>query len=359
MNQAVTNSMKLRCAFDVSVVPIDVASDLASIRKFSLGKVWRSFRVFMRVLRGLGESRPNLAYLTLSPKGFAFYRDASILMLFRAFRVPHVIHLHGLGMRSGHGSALSQAFARYALRRAIVIHLSNLLIDDVVPFVSSERIRIVPNGVQDLRLPNSSNGPSSIPNILFLGTMLESKGPLVLVEALGILKKRGTGFKAAFAGPWRNSLTPEAFQERVNELDLALDVVHLGPVYGEAKARTLAAADILAFPSHYENEAFPLVVLEGMAAGLVPVTSDIAALPDMVQGAGFCVPKKNPEALADALEALLRDAGLLAALKIKARQKYEREFTQALFEDRLYKVLSEAADAGRKPAGSRMQERSA
>lgn len=359
VNQSVVQSRELRKRFSVTVVPIDATTELSEIRKFSLAKVARTLRTLARVAICLQRERPQLAYLTMAQKGFAFYRDAALVGLFRLAGVPHVLHFHGRGMRAAHRGKWSEALAIKILGKATVIHLSPRLKEDISPFVEDRQIRFVANGVADTQTgmgPPPRNGRTAVPVILFLGTMLESKGPLVLLEALGILSSRQIAFRALFAGPWRGSLTPDHFERHVRKAGIERHVRHLGPVYGDDKAALLNSADILAFPTHYENEAFPLVVLEGMSAGLVPVTTDIAALPDIVAGVGLCVPPHDALALADALQSLVTDRPSLAVLQAKARGKYLRQFTLQRFDEALAEVLVAAAGADRAPANDMTAE---
>ena len=359
VNEQVASSNLLRKNFRLTVVRIDATVDLAEIRKFSLAKVARTFRTFALVALSLWHVRPKLAYLTMAPKGFAFYRDALLVFVFRLAQVPHVLHFHGRGMREAHLGKWSAGLVRFTLKKAVVIHLSRLLKDDISPFVNDEQMRFVANGVAD-PLPNGLMQYERILGadrvILFLGTMLESKGPMVLLDALARLKMRRFRFRALFAGPWRGSLTQERFNDRVHQLDLADCVTHLGGVYGDEKIKILQSADILAFPTHYENEAFPLVVLEGMAAGMVPVTSNIAALPEMIAEVGLCVPPQDPIALADALQSLLSNPSRLAQLQGKARERYLTHFTRQRFEQKLAEVLVGAAGAETMLASDRTTE---
>jgi glycosyltransferase involved in cell wall biosynthesis len=351
VNKAVADSSVLRGLFEIQIVPIDVTNDLLDIRKFSMRKVFRSIRVFVRVLANVIFKRPELAYLTFAPKGYAFYRDCFFVVLFRVFFIPHVLHLHGRGMKTHKKGTFSARLAKYILSKATIVHLSPRLMEDIAPFVTSRRVRFVPNGVDDPgTFPNATetfDQSTRTPTILFLSTMLESKGPMILLEALRILSVQKLKFRAVFAGPWRGSLKSEDFEDRIAQSGLLDQVCHLGPVYGEAKMAAFASADIFAFPTNYENEAFPLVVLEAMAAGLVPVTSNIAALPDIVDDSGFVVPPNDAASLALALGKLLTDPQLLRSLKIKARKKYETEFTKQRFEFGLAEVLLGAASEER------------
>jgi glycosyltransferase involved in cell wall biosynthesis len=89
----------------------------------------------------------------------------------------------------------------------------------------------------------------------------------------------------------------------------------------------LAAADAFVLPSFYEG--LPGAVIEAMALGLPIVASDIAAVREVVAGGrnGVLVPPGDPEALADALLALIDDPVTADALGRTARESFESEFT--------------------------------
>ncbi len=347
-NQAVVESRLIGDRFEISVVPIDVARELAELRSFSAIKLLRSFAIVAKVVGHLLRRRYAVAYLTMAPTGYAFYRDSACVLAFRLLRVPHVLHFHGRGMRKFENSSWASAYCRFILKHASIVHLSPLLFPDIQPFVSRSQVSFVANGVEEPAVVRRDNaGP---PSILFMGSMLESKGPLVLLEALRRMKQRGIAFRARFAGPWRGALQAGLFASKVAEFDLVNEVEHLGVIHGQRKSEILSTSDIFAFPTNYENEAFPLVVLEAMAAGLVPVTSNIAALPAIVGDCGLLVPPENAEALANALAGLIAEPGTLKSLKARARKKYLGAYTMAHFENALLAVLVAAAAGETAPA---------
>ena len=349
-NKAVVESRLIRSRFEFDVVPIAVARDLSELRSFSAIKLLRSIGIAAKVVGQLLRHRHAVAYLTMAPAGYAFYRDSACVLAFRLLRVPHVLHFHGRGMRKFEGRRWAAAYCRFVLKRASIIHLSPLLFPDISPFVRSAQVSYVANGVEEPVVAEAWREPARPPSILFMGSMLESKGPLVLLKALQIMKRQGLAFRARFAGSWRGILQADVFASKVAEYDLAKEVEHLGMIHGERKAEVLATSDIFAFPTNYENEAFPLVVLEAMAAGLVPVTSNIAALPAIVGDCGLLVPPENPEALARALAGLIAAPDTMQRLKARARQKYLGAYTMAHFENALLAVLVAAAAGETAPA---------
>jgi glycosyltransferase involved in cell wall biosynthesis len=347
-NKAVVQSTVINGHFHIDVVPIDVARQLTELRTFSAIKLLRSIAIVAKVVGHLLRRRYAVAYLTMAPTGYAFYRDSCCVLAFRLLRVPHVLHFHGRGMRKFENSSWAAAYCRFILKRASIVHLSPLLFPDIQPFVRHAQVSYVANGVEEPAVTRRESARP--PSILFMGSMLESKGPLVLLEALRRMKLRGIAFRARFAGSWRGGLQAGVFASKVAEFDLENEVEHLGVIQGERKSEVLSSSDIFAFPTNYENEAFPLVVLEAMATGLVPVTSDIAALPAIVGDCGLLVPPEDAEALAGALAGLIAAPETLKSLKARARKKYLGAYTMAHFENALLAVLVAAAAGETAPA---------
>src|SRR5262249_28450881 len=83
-------------------------------------------------------------------------------------------------------------------------------------------------------------------------------------------------------------------------------------------------SDVIVLPSVTKAEAFGLVVLEGMAAGCVPVVSDLPGVRDLVSRAGVIVPPRNMARLRAALLGLARDGTRLDYLSRAARHRAQR-----------------------------------
>jgi glycosyltransferase involved in cell wall biosynthesis len=96
------------------------------------------------------------------------------------------------------------------------------------------------------------------------------------------------------------------------------------------------------YPSLYEG--FGLPVLEAMACGTPVIASDVAALPELVDGAGVLVDPADPDHLAERIASVLADdelRGRLRAGGIERASSYTWDETAR----RTAAVLREAADA--------------
>lgn len=83
--------------------------------------------------------------------------------------------------------------------------------------------------------------------------------------------------------------------------------------------RVLAGCDLFTLTS--DNEGLPVALMEACALGLASVVTAVGGIPGVIHDdvEGVLVPPKDPEALADALEALVGDAPRRARLGAAAR----------------------------------------
>jgi glycosyltransferase involved in cell wall biosynthesis len=181
--------------------------------------------------------------------------------------------------------------------------------------------------------------------LLFLSNVTETKGPMVLIAALGMLHAAGIPFEATLAGAVHDQRFLERCKGEIRRYRLQKLVHYVGPTYGERKQRLFEAHDIFVLPTR--RDAFPLVALEAMQAGLPVVTTREGALPEIVEAGktGFIVPPGDPVALAKCLAALVPDRALQRQLGANGRARYLAKYTQAAFERNLADALATCMDA--------------
>ncbi|MEP0821996.1 MAG: glycosyltransferase family 4 protein [Ignavibacterium sp.] len=127
----------------------------------------------------------------------------------------------------------------------------------------------------------------------------------------------------------------------VKEKDLSSHVSFL-PFTSEVP-RLLRALDLLVVPSH--NETFGYVAVEGMAMGIPVIGTDAGGLPEIIRDGdtGILVPPADVEALAGAVNALLRDPKLCRKMSAAARRRARGVFDFEKNIDQLEGVLGSLA----------------
>jgi glycosyltransferase involved in cell wall biosynthesis len=139
--------------------------------------------------------------------------------------------------------------------------------------------------------------------ILFSGKLVERKGPDLLVEAAGGLKKEGLNVGLVFCG----SGEMEAVLKK-QCADLELPAVLLGFINQSGLSEIYHACDLFCLPSR-EGETWGLVVNEAFLHGLPVVVSEaVGCAPDLVKTteSGEIFETGNRQGLAAALERVIR-----------------------------------------------------
>jgi glycosyltransferase involved in cell wall biosynthesis len=274
--------------------------------------------------------RPAAFYLTLAPQRPAIMRDAAYLALARAARVPRIVHLHA------RPEPEVLPLLRRALAGATVILLAPSLRTELGDAIDDARVHYVPNGIADQ--PVAPRVARAVPRILFLSHLLRAKGPLVLVDALLELSRRGVSFEATFAGAATHEVSADALRAAL--APLAPRARYVGEVDPSATTALFADHDILAYPSL--ADAFPRVLVEALRAGMPIVGSDVGAIAEVVGDAGSIVAPGDPRALADALERLLVAPSLRTALGRAARARFCAHYTLERWESAFMAAISAA-----------------
>jgi len=284
-----------------------------------------------------------LVYYTLSPTGYAFYRDACYVFILKMLNQKIVFHLHGKGINK---NIKNNSFKKYIYRRVFkntyVICLSRSLVGDVrdvyksIPYIVANGIQLDPESGKTIHKSNN------IPQILFLSNYLRNKGILVLVEALGILKNQGYLYNARFVGA-PSDLTVEMMKEIICDKKLTEFIKIIGPLYGCDKTKEFQNADMFVFPTFYKNEAFPLVILEAFQNSLAVISTFEGGIPDIVVDSetGFLVETQNAQMLAEKIAILLKNEKLRIEMGEKGYKRFINNYTLDHFFNNLNKTFQD------------------
>ena len=99
----------------------------------------------------------------------------------------------------------------------------------------------------------------------------------------------------------------------------------------------LGSLDLLVLASR--EDPFPLVVLEAMCLGVPVVAFRVGGVPDQLGDAGVLVPPEDTAALAREIVALLRDPARRQELGARGRERFERCFGHAAFQDQVRRIV--------------------
>jgi glycosyltransferase involved in cell wall biosynthesis len=234
------------------------------------------------------------------------------LVLPAARRLPWVLHWHAdiIANPAQHRLALAYRAYRPAenalLKRAAAIIATSGEYLNSSPALQSHRprCRVIPLG-RDIEVQPQRPAPSPVQlgplRVVAAGRLTCYKGFDILLHALALAPD--VVLTLVGDGEARSTLA-----RLVRDLRLEDRVTLLGAISDAELASCIAAADCLVLPSLARTEAFGLVLLEAMAAGIATIASAVPGsgiLEVVEQGVtGLLVPPGDPQALAGALTRL-------------------------------------------------------
>jgi len=341
------------------------STTIGDVGRFQIGKVLHLIALILRTILAKLRYNPEiLYYIPSGPNKIPLLRDIVFLLSTRWMFSKSVFHFHASGV-SEYIPTLPQwlrTLAMLALKRPSAgIQLSEHTVSDP-KFLQSKMIFTVPNGTPDMaahfkssrlkpnllksnHLATAKNVTASPLKILYLGTVCESKGILVALDACSILRQRNILFHLDIVGGFQPSSFEAIVADRIAASALNQNVSIHYQKTGDEKWQRFANADVFCFPTFYESEGFPCVLLEAMSFGLPCIATRWRGIPSIVtdRETGYLIEPNDITAVADKLELLAKDRIHLAELGDNAREKYISTFTTTHFLKSMSNVFREVS----------------
>jgi len=344
---------------EVPVRVFQVGSDRAErIGRFSVVKSVREGFLLVpflavavwRRLRGGGRT---ILYFTPSQGGPAVFRDVVVATIGSACLGRVIGHVHGCSWldRYREGGLVARAMKRALSSCHQVICLGDGFTRAMRAAMGLDCVA-VGNGTPAVRGGNKRALPAhGTPlQLLFLGNFIRSKGLWAAAEATEILLHRGLSVRLKCAGSWRSETERLEFEDRFGDGMSGGAIQFLGRVDGKDKEEVLLEAHVLVLPTRYPHEGQPLVLIEAMSAGTVPVTTDQGGIPDLMSFAGserlVSASHETGCGIARTIEALIREPGEYEALSARCLERFRSHLRMDRCVTEILAVIRGDADPG-------------
>lgn len=318
------------------------SQDMDEMGRFGVGKLFHSLSIIARTI--YLRLRHNIRVLYYPPSGpnrLPMLRDIALLLCVRWMFKKTIFHFHAAGLSELYPQL--RWYTRYLFRLAyfepdIAIQLSTHNPADAT-MIQAKATYVIPYGIEDdylmMQCPNKPH--NAICNILFVGMVSESKGVLVLIDAIRILRDSGVDVRVNVVGKFASERFRQLTLRRVGEFQLEDVFRFSGVLTGRAKHDQYLAADIFCFPTFYECESLPLVAIEAMQFRVPVILSRWRGLPSLINDGveGFLVPDRDSVTLADKIALLVANPALRRRMGMKGRERYLQQYNTKIFYQRM------------------------
>jgi glycosyltransferase involved in cell wall biosynthesis len=229
---------------------------------------------------------------------------------------PAIVYTHHCPIDIHGAAVMSMRYNK--LHRALALRAADRIVASSPHYAGQHRsqygpaVQVIPWGADDSgSLPAQVKRTSGGLNVLFVGQMRRYKG----VETL---------LAAAAGQPWLHLTlvgdgTELARYRRLADRLAVTNAQFTGRLSNAELQHQYGINDVVVLPSITRAEAFGLVLVEGMAAGCVPVASDLPGVRDVAGPTGLVVPAADAGALRAALRGLARDPDQLERRQLASR----------------------------------------
>ncbi len=235
--------------------------------------------------------RPDRIYFLCSRTFIGSLRDLYLLLFCLLSKAQVLNHLHGSDFRDFlltrgylYRLVLLRIYKRIDRHAVLIDGMQEQLFEIAKP----SNIFIINNFYQSNAYINQlvNKVPSDTGlNILYLSTIIPSKGVFELIESvIEVSKTINVELHVAGGFMGDQALSTEETKDKFNSYLLKNDFIKYHGVVGlDEKYKLLLDIDVVALPSYYASEAVPLCLIEAMRMGCCIITTNYKYLPELIK----------------------------------------------------------------------------
>ena len=276
----------------------------------------------------MSTEKPDAIHICTS--GYlGFIKDIILAQAARRRGIRSIMHLH---FGRVPGIAEEKGFEYRLLKKLLNIADKVIVIDgksyQTLTDLGYKNIAYIPNPIPDVFLQEVKKQQELVERksktAAFVGHVIPTKGVAELVEACCRIPDLNLRIIGKCAEDMREKLISLAAKRENGKW---LDIV--GEIPYTKVVTEMLQADTFLFPSY--TEAFPNVILEAMACGCTVASSNVGAIPEILdykgEKTGICFKPQSADEVANAVKQLYEDDAYRASLSEKAREKVRGTYT--------------------------------
>ena len=269
---------------EYQIIPVDRS---VKGRRFDDNRIWSRFyagikemiQIRTKVKAEICKQKIDILHTTTSGS-FGTFRDYIISGICQQAGIQSVMHCHYGCISEDVQNGLFGWFLRKTMRRFSQIWvLDNRSLNTLKSINGLEnKVYLTPNSIEVKS--GLCFAPKKYRHVAFIANLVPTKGLYELVEA--VVKLNRDELRLSIIGKGAEEVVA-----RVKELAgdrLNKTIFLLGQMPNEKVIEFLDAVDMIALPTYYPWEAFPISILEAMSQGKIVISTRRAAIGDMLTG---------------------------------------------------------------------------
>ncbi len=351
-SQTCLNVLQSSNKYNVVNIKVNYSKSFSDIETITLKKVVGYFTGLYRIVTYSKKFKPRLVYIMPATSGFAFYRDFSYALVAKFLNKHVIFHLRTQITRKEKDNKLKDYIFKKAFRNSKIIVLGKELKKHILSYPGISDTYILPNAIvcklndEDFKKIEAERLTHKKVRLVFISNMIISKGWVKTLQAADILKRKNIDFDIKFAGSWPSDVEKEEFYKLVNEYNLHDSVKYLGHINEEQKKDVLSSSDVMVFPTEYEYEALPRVIIEAYEYGIPVISTQNGAIPSIIihGQTGYMLNESTPREIADYVIELTNKTKS-GEMGRNARNSFISHYEESVFNKNFQNIIDDALNA--------------
>ena len=336
-------------------ISLSVARALARTNKvFLINTNFESLGTVRKVCAQIGalariickSGRYDRVYLSFKRGNMSVFLDYIFLLVIQTMHPSLIVgHLHGNEIFCYEKlELLRRIFAQNLKMCDQLICLNSYQKDQLASVFQIENCSVVPN-FSNLGLTQNELETTIYDfhlrdglNVMYFSNLMVEKG---ILDFIDVAAMAGDGIQFSVFGKPLKEGVPDAVKIRKRLDVLPANTRYFGPVYGEDRLSAWKTIDVILFPSTYATEAQPLVIIEAMSMGIIPIVYDRPYASDLIPRQGDAGVRVQDRALKDIVVLLhrLRDDPKLVIRMRRAAWTSAQNFSRDNFEETIATLM--------------------
>lgn len=262
---------------DLKYIPTSITGGVAERCLFTA-------KALCRILYSLLVRKYDILHVHMSERG-SVYRKNIVIDMARLAGCKIVLHMHGAEFQQWFEALPDKrkAHVRRILNKADQVIILGQYWSSFIQGLmdQKDKIQVIYNAVS---VPEENRYNVKASNLLFLGAVGKRKGTYDLLEAIKLADDRlAPNVKLLIYGPDVDGI----IEQKIGEAGLQHRVEYKGWLSAAEKGAVFENTAVNILPSY--NEGLPMTILETMAYGIPNISTNVAAIPEVVNEENGCI----------------------------------------------------------------------